>query len=640
MFNWPAYGFWLIGYYPLVYIPLTLLEYIIKAFITIGIGLPQYLLFGIPINGKFSDIQLPLMFLRIAIISIFVFAILFACSAIRVQFQKEDQESPIKIALKNSIYGTIWLIGVPVALFVFHTIINILTSLILGGNNISLSKTIFLSLRNPEWKNIPVSLWEDIANKGYSIDYPTYTKFEWGQGILLNLVGGLISIATLIPFGLAILTLVQKIFQQFFLFIISPFIAASSVSDDGRRMKQFQEMYAAKSFVVLGMIIALQLYAVYITRAQRLLVEIQDEVWWYKILIFFAILVGGGVATMGITNEIAAFVGESASARETMGETKNLFGSVKSLSGAAVAIGATGIAAGAAAGKFGLKRTKTGTRLLENRSEKQLLKNMLKSGDISLGNYNRSKAALINDIRTSKLERKDERAKNKARKKDFVADKKQAEIKADINKQNNRVDDQIAETTEKTNERVALLNQRIDEAKSARDTSRVARLSSELDSIKAKSDKKLAKLNTKKEQITNYASENDIELNKDKVDVESWLKDEHIGHKASDFMASDKRLAKRSNRQLRWMKLRDMYANQLIKDEDKQAHIKKAQKQAKRTEVLQSELDKKTKTRQNEDGSFDPIHTKGTNKNKLKYKRKKQDLLSKYSDSNDSLSSK
>ncbi|UZK63974.1 hypothetical protein MNF30_03350 [Mycoplasma mycoides subsp. capri] len=639
MFSWPAYGVWLIGYYPLVYIPLMLLEYILKAFITIGIGLPQYLLFGIPINGKFSDVQLPSMFLRIAIISIFVFAILFVVSAIRVQFQKEDQESPIKIALKNSIYGTIWLIGIPVGLFVFHTIINILTSLILGGNNISLSKTLFLSLRNPEWKNIPVSLWEDIANKGYSIDYSTYVKFEWGQGILLNIVGGLISIATLIPFALAILTLVQKIFQQLFLFIISPFIAASSVSDDGRRMKQFQEMYASKSFVVLGMIIALQLYAVYVTRAQRWIGTIQDEAWWYEIILFFAILVGGGVAAMGITNEIAAFVGESASARETMGETKNLFGSVKSLSGTAVAIGATGIAPLTAAGKFGLKRTKTGTRFLENRNDKQLLKSRLKSGDISLRDYNRSKAALINDIRMDKLERKDERAENKARKKDFVADKKQAEIKADINKQNNRVDDQIAETTEKTNERVALLNQRIDEAKSARDTSRVERLSSQLDSVKAKSDKKLAKLNTKKEQITNYASENDIELNKDKADVESWLKDEHIGHKASDFMASDKRLAKRSNKQLRWMKLRDMYANQLKKDEDKQAHIKKAQKQAKRIEVLQSELDKKTKTGQNEDGSFWTIHTKGTNKNKLKYKRKKQDLLSKYSDSNDNSSS-
>ncbi|QVJ96685.1 hypothetical protein I7634_01925 [Mycoplasma mycoides subsp. capri] len=639
MFNGLLYALWCVAYYPLVYIPLHLLEFILKAFITIGVGLPQYLLFGIPINGKFSDIQLPLMFLRIAIISIFVFAILFVCSAVRVQFQKDDQESPIKIALKNSIFGTIWLIGIPIALFVFHTIINILTSLILGGESISISRTIFLSLRNPEWKNIPVSLWEEAANKGYRIDYYTYKKFQSPQDIEVFFVGGLISIATLIPFALAILTVVQKVFQQLFLFVISPFIAASSVSDDGRRMKQFQEMYAAKSFVVLGMIIALQLYAVYVTRAQRWIGTIQDAAWWYKIILFFAILVGGGVAAMGITNEIAAFVGESASARETMGETKNLFSSALSLGGA---VGAAKFAGskGLAITKFGLKRTRTGTRLLENRSEKQLLKNRLKSGHISLGDYNRSKAALINDIRTSKLERKDERAENKARKKDFVADKKQAEIKADINKQNNRVDDQIAETTEKTNERVALLNQRIDEAKSIGDTSRVARLSSELDSVKAKSDKKLAKLNTKKEQITNYASENDIELNKDKADVESWLKDEHIGHKASDFMASDKRLAKRSNRQLRWMKLRDMYANQLIKDEDKQAHIKKAQKQAKRTEVLQSELDKKTKTRETEDGSFSPIHTKGTNKNKLKYKRKKQDLLSKYSDSNDSLSSK
>ncbi|SYV89974.1 Uncharacterised protein, partial [Metamycoplasma alkalescens] len=60
-----------------------------------------------------------------------------------------------------------------------------------------------------------------------------------------------------------------KIFQQFFLFVISPFIAAASVADDGKRMKQFQEMYASKSFAILGLVVGVQLYSVFIGRAMN-----------------------------------------------------------------------------------------------------------------------------------------------------------------------------------------------------------------------------------------------------------------------------------------------------------------------------------------------------------------------------------
>ena len=66
---------------------------------------------------------------------------------------------------------------------------------------------------------------------------------------------------------MGLLTLVQKVFQQFFLFILSPFIAAASIADDGKRMKQWQDMYMAKSFAILGLIISIQLFGAFLTRA-------------------------------------------------------------------------------------------------------------------------------------------------------------------------------------------------------------------------------------------------------------------------------------------------------------------------------------------------------------------------------------
>lgn len=159
------------------------------------------------------------------------------------------------------------------------------------------------------------------------------------------IIGGLVSIATLIPLLLGLLTLVQKIFQMFFLFVISPFIASASVSDDGKRMKQFQEMYMAKTVSILAIIISLQLFAAFLSRASNWVFTLEllnknSELDYYaKMLLILGLSAGGAVGAAGISSEITAFVGESTSVRETLGETKNLISQGISLGGAVGAVG-------------------------------------------------------------------------------------------------------------------------------------------------------------------------------------------------------------------------------------------------------------------------------------------------------------
>ncbi|WP_373438809.1 Mbov_0396 family ICE element transmembrane protein [Metamycoplasma equirhinis] len=399
-----AYGFFLVGYTPLVVLPLLAIGIITKIFQLIASGLPQYLLFGIQIGDSINNARLPLLFARLSIISVLVFAILFVISAIRVHFQKQDQANPIRIAMKNSIVGTLWLIGVPIGLFLFNTFFNIILNLILGGDSMPLNKTIFMSLRNPDWR-ISDQQWKTISDNKFMIPLEIYKNFEWGQGIMLVFVGAAVAVSTLVPFAMGLLTLVQKVFQQFFLFIISPFIAAASISDDGKRMKQFQDMYAAKSFAILGLIISIQMFGVFLTRSVEWTRGLKNVHYALQVLLIFGLAAGGAVAATGISSEVTAFVGESASVRETMSETKNMIGSAMALGGAAAAVGKATKMFGTKAIRGALSKNSRATNFFEKLDTRNRLKKSFKSGKIGLAEFNQSKHDLKAQTLQDKLNR-------------------------------------------------------------------------------------------------------------------------------------------------------------------------------------------------------------------------------------------
>ncbi len=155
----------------------------------------------------------------------------------------------------------------------------------------------------------------------YYVSYDTYSNLPNGANAQSWFMGTILSIGSLIPMVLGIITVVQKIFQQFFLFVISPFIVAASVSDDGKRMKQFIEMYSTKSFAIIGMLIGLQMLTVWITKTTQWSNTL-DINFLERFLMNIALIIGGVISVMSLTSVTTAFAGESASVRETMAETK------------------------------------------------------------------------------------------------------------------------------------------------------------------------------------------------------------------------------------------------------------------------------------------------------------------------------
>lgn len=382
LFNWLFYAFFSAAYYPFVALPLTIIKGVVSVFRMIGVGLPQYLLFGIQPGDSFENVKLPLLFGRLAIVSVFVFAILFVISAIRVSFQKGDQPNPIRVAMKNSILATLWLLGLPLFLFLFSLFSGIIMDLLLDSSNLGISKQIFMSIRQPD-SIISVEKWGNFADNGFAIPSDEYAYFYWGEGIKVIFFGAAISFATLIPLMLGILTLVQKIFQQFFLFIISPFIASAAIADDGKRMKQFQDMYAAKTFAILGLLISLQLFSAFVNRSIGWVNSISGLSFISRFIILFAVIVGGAISMGSITTEITAFVGESASVRETIGETKGLIKASMALGGAGWALGKAGAKLGGGSARLLTKKSPIAQNWFNYRDKQKMFKKDFKAGKIT-----------------------------------------------------------------------------------------------------------------------------------------------------------------------------------------------------------------------------------------------------------------
>lgn len=317
-------------------LPLLLIRAIVRIFQLIAFDLPQYLLFGIRNNAPFSTAQLPEMFIRMSIISIIIFFLLFFIGILRAGIYKENQNNPVKVVLKYSVIGTFWIVVLPIALYAFSLISNAVLSLILGSSNKTLDRQIWNGMWSAKEYDISFEKWDKIG-ENYVFGRDEWNLLKSGQGIMLWFLSLMISVSTLIPLVLGAITLIQKIFQQFVLFIIAPFVAASSLIDEGRRMKMWQEQYITKTIVIIGFVVSIQVFGAFINLAAKW-ASGMDEDFFTRFLILIVVCVGGAVASMGISALIASFTGESASVRETMAETKGLIaGGAGILAGAKLA---------------------------------------------------------------------------------------------------------------------------------------------------------------------------------------------------------------------------------------------------------------------------------------------------------------
>lgn len=394
IYNQIGFGVFNIFWYLLVVLPLILIKSILVCYQLIAISLPQYLLFGIGLSESFELSKFPILFLRLLIISFAIYIVILAASLIRLHFWKGDNEpNPVSVALKYSVFATAWIIGIPLVLYVFNLLIGIMINLIIGSKNEALDYQIFINLYDPtRLKGISFKDWQHIYKNNYFLTLPQYSNLDHGRAVELVFLGSLLSVSTLVPLVMGMLVVVQKVFQQFFLFIIAPFVAPTALADDGKRLRQWGQMYFAKGFSILGFLVSIQVLGAFILQTFKWVnsPDLKELHIMVRYLLILGVVVGGAVASTSISSEVAAFIGESASIKESISETKGMMAGAMALGGGALAAfkGAGKLlkGGGGAMAKVGAF-VKGGKRGVEALNAKRNLKAQFKKGDINKEEY-------------------------------------------------------------------------------------------------------------------------------------------------------------------------------------------------------------------------------------------------------------
>ncbi|MHA3801849.1 Mbov_0396 family ICE element transmembrane protein [Mycoplasma sp. VS30B] len=375
----------------LVGLPLRLISVIVTAYHLIAIDLPQYILFGVKISDGINGADVPYMFMRFVVVSLILWVFMAMFSVVRMHYAKMDgSDNYVRIAIKRSALGTLYLLGIPVIIFVANMLISLLVGVIIGGDgsNTTLSDTIWevlydktaLTSQNPP---IPLESWKSWgSNGGYLIPYYPYrNSVPWGAGANIIITGAVIGLGTLYFLIMGIMLIVGKILQMFWLFIISPFVVSASIMDDGNRIKIWRQQYIAKQLSVLAFFVGIQIYIQFGSRASAFINSLENVDYLLKIILSIALYVGGALAVQNFGSEVSNFIGESASVKEGMQDLKSVISGGRVLG----KMSAGGVMGGLAMSKKGadIARFGIGANARQLAFAKRKAKSLYKAGKIS-----------------------------------------------------------------------------------------------------------------------------------------------------------------------------------------------------------------------------------------------------------------
>lgn len=213
---------------------------------------------------------------------------------------------------------------IPLGIFALYLLIDWLLELIgtLNETN-NIANLLFLSIK-PE--DIEQNAWESVASNNF---FFTLDAFK-AMGGLSNIyainfnmfLAFAISAGVLLAYLFAGFTIVTKIFDQVFLFVISPAIATTSILDGGKRMNEWRNLTISKSLVVFGIVLGSRIYITLIGYT------VQSTSFWLNFPNYIVILLisaGGAFAFSEFGNLLATFLGEGFGIKASMAQTRSMF---------------------------------------------------------------------------------------------------------------------------------------------------------------------------------------------------------------------------------------------------------------------------------------------------------------------------
>ncbi len=283
--------------------PLSLIAAFTKVLEYLTGGIINDLLFGS--SKDFNWNKIPTQFFWFVIIAICIFALIFTIQMIILIFQEATEtKTKFVLAIQNGVKAFIFMFLIPIFFFIANFIIQNFANTIINnfgnGNNIA---NYLWHLGNPNW---------DGTASGVPSDYSVPDNIR-SYNLIVQLVGTWFMLFAIAIIGI---TLIQKIIELFFLFIISPLIMIVMVIDNGKAAFTWKDMVIAKFLASSATLIS---YYIFMSAVQILLksglkgLNASD---FAKQLFIVLFLCAGGLATMGFSDIVAGFIGEGVGIKE------------------------------------------------------------------------------------------------------------------------------------------------------------------------------------------------------------------------------------------------------------------------------------------------------------------------------------
>lgn len=302
-----------------VMVPFLILKYITIAIEMIATGLPKLLLFGSAEGFSWSN--LPLMFMQFSIIAVFIWLLFFVIVLLRYGFMSsEGAAENVKVAAKYSVLCWVYLFLIPIGLFSLYLILDWILVLITGANGANIADEIFKAFKP---YSVSETTWNALINNNYLITLDIFATMGGTSGMLNVLFAMVLLVVSgagmVVAYFFASYTVVGKIFEQFYLFVCSPFVAVSSILDGGKKVAILRDHLISKSLVVFAIIIGSKIFASlagWITKNASLITGIEPSADIFQNLpnsiVIILLCVGGAFTFVNFGQLVSDFIGGDA----------------------------------------------------------------------------------------------------------------------------------------------------------------------------------------------------------------------------------------------------------------------------------------------------------------------------------------
>ncbi|WP_338970858.1 Mbov_0396 family ICE element transmembrane protein [Spiroplasma endosymbiont of Labia minor] len=265
-------------------------------------GITFDLLFGGKENVSIDHI--PFQFWLFALLALFFGVLLFVINYLVLLFKDElaVKERIIK-SLKSTVMAISFTFIIPFAFILGMYLVEFFQKgidLALGGHSANLADTLY-NLGNPNWDGTSDNIPSDYSAPGNIKDYNMFIQIL-GVAFMIYII------------VMLLLGLVKMVCDLFFLFIISPLICVTMISDNGQRLKTWNDMVISKMAANLGALLGYGCFAIFIIKFNGVAQEKFN--WAERTLLMLAFIAGGGMFALNAPQMMASFIGEAVGTNE------------------------------------------------------------------------------------------------------------------------------------------------------------------------------------------------------------------------------------------------------------------------------------------------------------------------------------